>query len=409
MAKKRRAIPKYGTVTIGDNEYYRTRIEDADGVRVAIYGRTREELYDKVNEAKDQIDNDTFRRKTPTVKEYAEKWLMLQSAHIRQTTLIDYTSKVKLHVIAPLGHMRMADVTKDDIQLALVPVSKKSTSVYKSVVILYKCIFKAAKDSRVIDENPTVFLTAKGGGVPQTDKIPLTDEQVEILLDAVKGLQTYVFVMLGLYAGLRREEILGLKWDSVYLNKKAPYLTVRRAWHTEGNKPVILDELKTKAAYRDIPLPDRLVECLKGWKAQSKSEYVISNSDGGPLSYTQFKRLWQFIITRSTKERFYYKYENGKRVKHTIKPVLGEKAAHNGKVVYTIDFDVTPHQLRHTYITNLIAASVDPKTVQYLAGHESSKITMDIYAKVKYNKPQELAPILDDIFTKWDMAQQNRI
>lgn len=409
MAKKRRAIPKYGTVTIGDNEYYRTRIEDADGVRVAIYGRTREELYDKVNEAKAQIDNDTFRRKTPTVKEYAEKWLMLQSAHIRQTTLIDYTSKVKLHVIAPLGHMRMADVTKDDIQLALVPVSKKSTSVYKSVVILYKCIFKAAKDSRVIDENPTVFLTAKGGGVPQTDKIPLTDEQVEILLDAVKGLQTYVFVMLGLYAGLRREEILGLKWDSVYLNKKAPYLTVRRAWHTEGNKPVILDELKTKAAYRDIPLPDRLVECLKGWKAQSKSEYVISNSDGGPLSYTQFKRLWQFIITRSTKERFYYKYENGKRVKHTIKPVLGEKAAHNGKVVYTIDFDVTPHQLRHTYITNLIAASVDPKTVQYLAGHESSKITMDIYAKVKYNKPQELAPILDDIFTKWDMAQQNRI
>lgn len=399
MAKKRRAIPKYGTVTIGDNEYYRTRIEDADGVRVAIYGRTREELYDKVNEAKDQIDNDTFRRKTPTVKEYAEKWLMLQSAHIRQTTLIDYTSKVKLHVIAPLGHMRMADVTKDDIQLALVPVSKKSTSVYKSVVILYKCIFKAAKDSRVIDENPTVFLTAKGGGVPQTDKIPLTDEQVEILLDAVKGLQTYVFVMLGLYAGLRREEILGLKWDSVYLNKKAPYLTVRRAWHTEGNKPVILDELKTKAAHRDIPLPDRLVECLKGWKAQSKSEYVISNSDGGPLSYTQFKRLWQFIITRSTKERFYYKYENGKRVKHTIKPVLGEKAAHNGKVVYTIDFDVTPHKLRHTYITNLIYANVDPKTVQYLAGHENSKVTMDIYAKVKYNKPTELVSVVNEAFT----------
>lgn len=99
MAKKRRAIPKYGTVTIGDNEYYRIRIEDADGVRVAIYGRTREELYDKVNEAKDQIDNDTFRRRTPTVKEYAEKWLMLQSAHIRQTTLIDYTSKVKFHII----------------------------------------------------------------------------------------------------------------------------------------------------------------------------------------------------------------------------------------------------------------------------------------------------------------------
>ena len=60
-------------------------------------------------------------------------------------------------------------------------------------------------------------------------------------------------------------------------------------------------------------------------------------------------------------------------------------------MVYSLDFEVTPHQLRHTYITNLIHASVDPKTVQYLAGHESSKITMDIYVKVKYNRPERLA------------------
>ena len=46
----------------------------------------------------------------------------------------------------------MADVSLDDIQLALVPVSKKSASVYKSVVILCKSIFRAAKESHVIDE-----------------------------------------------------------------------------------------------------------------------------------------------------------------------------------------------------------------------------------------------------------------
>ena len=86
----------------------------------------------------------------------------------------------------------------------------------------------------------------------------------------------------------------------------------------------------------------------------------------------------------------------------TVKPVLGEKAAHNGKVVYSLDFDVTPHMLRHTNITNLIHSSVDPKTVQYLAGHESSRITMDIYAKVKYNRPDQLAGILDSAFAHWD-------
>ena len=54
--------------------------------------------------------------------------------------------------------------------------------------------------------------------------------------------------------------------------------------------------------------------------------------------------------------------------------------------------------LRHTYITNLLYAGVDPKTVQYLAGHENSKTTMDIYAKVKYNKPEELFGVVNGAF-----------
>ena len=402
MAKRKMIIPEYGTVIKKGVLYYRTRIKDADGKLVALYARTPEELYNKETIALEQIENATFHRKTPTVAEYCEKWLLMQSVHVRTTTLTDYTSKVRRHIIAELGDKRMGEVSLDDIQLALVSVSKKSASVYKSVVILYKSIFRVAKESRIIDNNPTIYLTTKGGGVPQKDKAALTDEQVERLLDAVEGLPTYVFVMLGLYAGLRREEILALKWDSVYLDGNFPYLTVRRAWHTENNRPVILEELKTKAAERNIPLPTCLAECLKETKENSTSEYVVPNRDGDPLSYTQFKRLWQYVVTRTVKERSYYRYEDGKRVKHTVTPVLGEKAAHNGNVVYSLDFEVTPHQLRHTYITNLIHSSVDPKTVQYLAGHESSKITMDIYAKVKYNRPDELVRTMGNAFSQWD-------
>ena len=235
MAAKRKRIPRYSKVQINGHEYYKTDIEDADGKRVILYGKTREEVYDKEMAALEQIDNATFRRKSPTVAEYCEKWLLMQSVHIRATTLIDYTSKVRRHIIKELGEKRMADVTLDDIQVALVPVSKKSASVYKSVVILYKSIFRAAKESHVIDTNPTIYLEAKGGGVPQEERQALTDEQVERLLDAIRGLPPYVFVMIGLYAGLRREEILALQWDSVYLDTDAPYLTVRRAWHTEHN------------------------------------------------------------------------------------------------------------------------------------------------------------------------------
>src|SRR5699024_7750816 len=89
--------------------------------------------------------------------------------------------------------------------------------------------------SHVIDEDPTIYLDAKGG-VPQEERQALTDEQVERLLDTIRDLPPYVFVMIGLYAGLRREEILALQWDSAYLDAEAPYLTVRRAWHTEHNR-----------------------------------------------------------------------------------------------------------------------------------------------------------------------------
>ena len=112
-------------------------------------------------------------------------------------------------------------------------------------------------------------------------------------------------------------------------------------------------------------------------------------------AYSQFQRVWQYVIVRSTKERTYYKYVNGQSIRYTVKPTLGMKQKNNPKIEYTIDFDVTPHQLRHTYITNLLYAGVDPKTVQYLAGHENSKTTMDIYAKVKYNKPEELFAVVN--------------
>lgn len=96
------------------------------------------------------------------------------------------------------------------------------------------------------------------------------------------------------------------------------------------------------------------------------------------------------------------RHVNGQKIKRTVTSVLGEKSAHNGEVVYGLDFHVTPHQLGHTHITNLIYAAVDPKMVQYLAGHENSKITMDIYAKVKYNKSQALSSVVNSSFNMYN-------
>ena len=83
---------------------------------------------------------------------------------------------------------------------------------------------------------------------------------------------------------------------------------------------------------------------------------------------------------------------------------LGEVQARKLIIVRSINFDVMPHQLRHSYITNLLYAGVDPKTVQYLAGHENSKTTMDIYAQIKYNQPEQLYGVVSAAFSQTNKA-----
>ena len=64
MAMKRKRIPRYGTVQINGHTYYKTCVTDAEDTRICLYGKTREELYDKEMAALEQIDNARFRRKS---------------------------------------------------------------------------------------------------------------------------------------------------------------------------------------------------------------------------------------------------------------------------------------------------------------------------------------------------------
>ena len=306
MAKKKECIPKYSSTVKKGVLYYRTRITDADGKRVDLYATSCEELYRKEMDARRIIEDLKFRRENPTVAEYCEKWLLMQSAKVSSATLKGYTCSVNNYIVKPLGDMYMSDVTSDDIRVALIPASQKSASVYNKVNMLFKCIFYSAERSELLNYNPSAGISAKGG-TPAKDKDALTDEQVKVLLDTMRELPPYIFIMIGLYSGLRREEILGLQWDCVFLDMRTPYIAVRRAWRTEQNRPIISTVLKTPAAKREIPIPECLADCLQEAKKNAISSYVIADSKGEPLAYSQFQRLWKYVTVRSTKERTCYK------------------------------------------------------------------------------------------------------
>ena len=94
---------------------------------------------------------------------------------------------------------------------------------------------------------------------------------------------------------------------------------------------VVSSDLKTAAARRDIPIPPTLLALLTSEKNGSESPFVLHMDNGGALSQTSFSNLWN--------------------------------------MVRSLDFHVTPHQLRHTYITRLFESGLDIKEIQYLAGH----------------------------------------
>ena len=396
MAREEK-IPEYGTIFNSAGEIrYRTRVKDENGKQVYFTGVTREEVYNKVKRFKKGMEKRLEHLRNPTVREYSEKWLQMHSAFVQPSTLKGYRNAINKYILGPLGDMYLSEVTADDIKMAMVPLSRCSVHVYNTVNMLVKSIFYSAECNELIDYNPAEKVQATGG-IPSKKKEALTDEQVAVLLDTVKGLPPYTFVMIGLFAGLRREEILALKWDCVFLDREVPYISVKRAWHSDSCMPTITDTLKTQAAKRDIPIPKCLADHLAMEKERSVSEYVICNRQGGPLSEAQFASLWHHVWARSTMERNSDRFINGQKIKKTFKPVLGQRCRFRD-YYYTLDFHVSPHILRHTYITNLIHAGVDPKTVQYLAGHKNSSVTMDIYAKVKYNKPSELSAVVKNAF-----------
>lgn len=365
---------------------YRKRIKNpASGKWIDIYGHTKPELRAKIKERALQLSSDAAAESSPYVYQYAAKWYRLNTGTVGDKRRQDYTNAINNHICPVIGDMQMTDVTSDDIKSVMTAAAALSHSSQTKIVTTLKRIFDAAEDSGVIVRSPCKNL--KPAGAPTKEKVPLTEAQQQTLLAALADVpMALTFVSIGLGTGMRREEILALQWDDVHIDEDTPYISVRRALRWQQNRPAVSSTLKSKAAKRDIPIPPQLAQVLKEAKSSSKSEYVICDTDGEPMTSISFRRrVLDPIKTRSVHE-VTRRDADGKPYKYQLK--VGDKIR-NHDIVVSIDFPVTPHLLRHTYITRLILAGVDIKTVQYLAGHTNVQLTLDIYTHLMANRPED--------------------
>lgn len=366
---------------------YRKRIKDVDGTYVAIYGRTPEELTRKLEEAERSIAEGVARRDSPTVADYVETWISLQTPGMKHKYKESMIGALRLHVVPVIGTLELAAVRPDDVQRVMAQLAGKSESLNGKVRQALRKVFRAARQNGLIDADPCAEIQGRG---KKTRRLrPLTPAQVETLLEAVAGTPAETFVRLALFAGLRREEALGLKWDSVDLDAAVPSLTVRRTVTFAGNAPVLDEDLKTTAAYRTIPIPEQLVDHLKKIKPSAEASGFVCTGSASPPSNSAWKNMWRYVRARQTGEATYKKRTASGMETVTFQRELGAKSR-GADFRYSIDFPVTPHQLRHTYCTTLILSGANIKRVQYLMGHADIRVTLEIYSHLVENSPEAL-------------------
>lgn len=382
------------------NGYYRKRIKLQDGRYKDVRGKTKEETRSKIQAIREAEKLGLVLDDNTTVAELAAEWYGNRKTGLSASRREDYCSAINLRICPVLGSMKVRDVRPEHCMRVMARASGLSFSTQQKTVSTMKQIFTCAVDNGLILRSPAEKI--KAGGAKPKEKTALTAEQCAKLEASLKGTRAYIFIMLGLYTGLRREEICGLQWRDVDLTSNPPRLTVNHAMRFEESRAVFPAPLKSKAAHRTIPIPPVLVEALREEKKRSNSFFVIHAPNGQHISYQGMRNIISIINRRCPMTENQQKRRQA-REQELGRPIAPRKIQKN---MIKLDFRVTPHQLRHTYATRLIESGCNIKQVQYLLGHDDIRMTLAVYSHLTQNKPEDLIGAVTNAFES-KVSEQN--
>lgn len=346
---------------------YATHVTAPDGQRIYITGKTKEEFDRKVAETRMALDAGVNIADTTTFSEYAKLWLKTYKAppKLRPNSYATLVGTLERHVLPSLGPFPLKEVKPMQIQLFMQSLSGKSRSTQNKCIQIVRSIFRTAEDNGLILKSP-VRSDVKPVGAPRVQSPDaLTNDQARRLLQAVQGTGAYLFCLVALTTGMRRGEILGLMWQDIDFDADEIHVTHNKAFPEGVSDVPVTELLKSDAARRTLPVPPLLRKVLLEERARSASPYVLSTRDGRSMTKSSFQSMWRSVTVRTVSED-----------RPLGSPIQGSKY---GKASVSLDFTCHPHQLRHTYITQLFEAGNDLKQVQYLAGHSTPDMTLRVY------------------------------
>ena len=320
---------------------YQRKITLSDGRQKIVYGRTLAELNAAEDALREQDHAGLQVGDHTLVGEWARIWISSYKTGLRASTLRMYRGSYNKHIMPVLGGMELQDVRPVHIRTVMRRIADKSESTQHKVLLTMRQLFETARLNNLVMRNPAdgIKITPRQ---KQSRKEYLTKDEAEQLLQAVTEPRARAFCALCLYAGLRKEEALGLRWTDI---SPASMAIVRGVTFPDGNMPDPRMELKNKASRRILPVPARLREVLD--QTPHTSEYVVPSPSGGVMTSTCYERMWNTCV----------------------RPV--------------VPYPIHAHMLRHTYATTLYHAGIDLRTAQQLLGHATIQMTANIYTHLE--------------------------